>query len=217
VVQKAISVTDQWDSLLKTQRKIESVQPIIVEFFQWHMVPHGRAPLTSGTTAKIVAYNDKQDLALVYLRLKDEIRAAKLLPENMFNKVRIGTGTWAVGCALLHTPIMTSGIVSSIGDIANGVEFDMSSSAIVFGNSGGGMFADIGGEFYFIGVPSLVDVVGWGTPITHCGYYSPIRRIYEDFFKAHMFDFLVPGSGKTEAQCEAERKAKIEKQEQKRY
>jgi hypothetical protein len=49
-----------------------------------------------------------------------------------------------------------------------------------------------------------VDVIGWGTVVTHLGYSSPIWRIYE-FFESKIFDFLIPGSTKTEAQCNKER------------
>ena len=72
-------------------------------------------------------------------------------------------------------------------------------------NSGGAMFLDATGEF--IGIPSLVPVVGWGTPITHMGLFIPIDRIYDWLEKEH-YDFLFD-STKTEKACLELRKKEI--------
>jgi S1-C subfamily serine protease len=216
VVEDAIKIEDGWDSLLKKQRKMEKVQPVTVEFFNWEGVPHGRSPLTSGATADIVAYSPKHDMALVHLRLKVKPPTAKLLPRNRIEEVIIGEPTWAVGCALGHDPILTSGVVTHQGDIVGEVDYWMSSAQIIFGNSGGAMYWQADDGYYFIGIPSLVDISGWGVAVTHCGYFSPVPRVYT-FLEEQIFDFLVPGSKKTEAACADARKAKREREEEKRY
>jgi len=92
----------------------------------------------------------------------------------------------------------------------------MSSAQIIFGNSGGAMFAERDGNYYFIGVPSRVDVVGWGSAVTHLGYFSPIPRVY-DFFKEQLFHFLVPGSKHTESDCLKEQESREEREERRLY
>jgi hypothetical protein len=209
-------VKDQWDSVLKKDRKKEILAPVIVEFFNWDGVPHGKAPLTHGTTGDIVAYNERHDIALVRLRLRDKPPTAKLLPPKQISEVIIGSPVTIVGCALLHDPILTQGIVTHQGDIIDGFDYWMSNAQIIFGNSGGAAFTRLNQSYYFIGIPSRIDVSGWSTPITHLGYFSPISRIYK-FFEEQMFDFLIPGSAKTEAECEAEREERLQREERKMY
>jgi S1-C subfamily serine protease len=140
VIDSAVAIEDDWDSLLKKQRKVEKIQPVTVEFFNWEGVPHGKSPLTSGATADIVAYSQKHDMALIHLSLKDPPPTARLLPKERIENVVIGEPTWAIGCALGHDPILTRGIVTHQGDIVGEVDFWMSSAQIIFGNSGGAMF-----------------------------------------------------------------------------
>ena len=216
VIADAVKVEDKWDSLLKKQRKMEVIQPVIAEFFNWEGVPHGKSPLTSGATADIVAYSEKHDMALIHLRLREAPPTAILLPRDQVEKVVIGSPTWAVGCALGHDPILTQGIVTHQGDISGEVDYWMSNAQIIFGNSGGAMFWESGDDYYWIGIPSLVSVSGWGNAITHMGYFSPVSRLYK-FLDEQIFDFLIPGSKKTEQGCADERKAKRKHEEEKRY
>jgi S1-C subfamily serine protease len=213
VIEDAMKLETQWDPMLQKDRKREERQPVDVEWFGWDQVPHGRAPLTSGTRAEIVTHSQKHDMALLHLRLVKKPQVAKMLPKGRYEEVRVGAPVWAVGCALGHDPILTSGVVTQLGDILAGQDYVMSSAQIIFGNSGGGLFLDKGSEYYFIGIPSAGDVV-FGTPITHLGYSSPIWRIHE-FLEEQVFDFLVPGSGRTEAQCAADRDKKRELEEKK--
>ena len=215
VISDAVKIESKWDSLLKKERKMEIIQPVVVEFFDWEGVPPGKSPLTSGATAHIVAYSEKHDMALIQLRLKEKPPTALLLPRARIEDVAIGSPTWAVGCALGHDPVLTQGIVTHQGDIVGEVDFWMSSAQIIFGNSGGGMFFE-SDEYYFIGIPSLVSVSGWGNAITHMGYFSPVSRLYT-FLDEQIFDFLIPGSEKTEQGCADERKAKRKHEEEKRY
>jgi len=216
VVDGCITVKDDWDSVLKKQRKRESLDPVIVEFFNWDGVPHGRTPLTYGTSGDIVAYSQKHDIALVHLRLREQPATAKLLPKSRAEEVVVGSNCTIVGCALLHDPILTQGIVTHQGDLIEGMDFWMSSAQVIYGNSGGAAFSELDGDYFFIGIPSRVDIAGWASPVTHLGYFSPITRIYK-FMKEQMYEFLIPGSGKTEAQCMQELEDRREHEERKLY
>jgi hypothetical protein len=116
-----------------------------------------------------------------------------------------------VGCALLHDPVLTTGIVTHFGDEIDGKLYWMSNAQIIFGNSGGAMFVTNNDRYEFIGLPSRIAIAGWSTPITHLGYFSPISRVHE-FFTEQGFQFLSPGNMMTEKECEKER-AKIKAQE----
>jgi len=216
VVEKNINVKDDWDSVLKKQKKRESLTPVVVEFFNWDSVPHGKAPLTHGTTGDIVAYSQKHDIALVHLRLREKPPVAKLLPPGKVEDVIIGSEVVIVGCALLHDPIMTRGSVTHQGDLIDGMDYWMSDAQIIFGNSGGAAFAHLNGGYYFIGIPSRIDIAGWSAPVTHLGYFSPVPRIYK-FFREQMYEFLIPGSKKTEAECLDELEKRRELEEKKLY
>jgi len=212
VIDAAISVKDEWDPRVGRQRKRETRQLVQVEFFDWANVLHGHRPLSYQTDAEVVAYDKDHDMAIVKLRtVKKAGHVAKVMKKGEEKSIRIGSGVLVVGCAMLHDPILTTGIVTHCGDEIDGKLYWMSNAQIVFGNSGGAVFTE---SYEFIGVPSRVDIVGWGSPITHLGYFSPITRVHE-FFDEQSYHFLTPGSGHTEHQCEEERKKIREREERK--
>jgi len=207
VIEKAVQIENKWDSLLKRERKMETMIPVLVEMFSWSAVPHGKTPLTSGAQAEIVAYGVDDDIAILHLDLAERPAVAEMLPPEKIQSVIIGSEVYAVGCALLHDPILTAGHVTHMGDIIDGKDYWMSSAQTIFGNSGGAVFTLLDDRYYFIGIPSRISVIGWATPITHMGYFSPVSRIQE-FLKEQILDFLIPGSKKTEEECLKEREEK---------
>jgi len=62
--------------------------------------------------------------------------------------------------------------------LVESIPFDMSSSQIIYGNSGGAMYLADG---TWIGVPSMVAATGWfvQVPITHMGLFIPFNRVYD--------------------------------------
>ena len=161
-----------------------------------------------------MAYDPTQDMALIKLRtVKEYPYPANLLLKGE-EKISIGDSVCAVGCALLHDPIITFGEITHMGDEIDYKDYWMSNASIIFGNSGGAVFLLSESEPHrFIGIPSRVDVVGWGTAVTHCSYFSPIHRVVE-FLKDSTFDFIIDPS-KTEEECEAKRR-KIEELEKRK-
>jgi hypothetical protein len=189
---------------------------VLVELFKWDMVPHGDKPVAAQFNAEIAAYSPDHDIAIVHVLLGEAPPVAKLPSLSQIHAVSVGSEALAVGCALGHDPILTVGHVSHMGDVIDGKDYWMSTAQIIFGNSGGGVFTPFDGDYFYIGIPSRVDVIGWGTAVSHCGYFSPISRIYE-FLEEQIFDFLIPGSDRTEAQCAKERKDRRDLEERKIY
>ena len=217
VIEDAITVKDEWDPKVGRQRKREVRQLVTVEFFDWSNVAHGNRPLNYSADAEIMAYDKDHDMAILRLRtIKKAPYVAMLMQDGEQRALRIGSRVVAVGSALLHDPVLTEGIITHFGDEIDGKLYWMSNAQIIFGNSGGAVFHAVTPHNYaFIGIPSRVAITGWGqTPITHLGYFSPISRIHE-FFREQTFQFLSPGSGKSEADCEEERRAIREREERK--
>lgn len=215
VIEEALSVKKDWDSRLGKERKREFRQLVKVEFFDWENVPHGSRPLNYSADAEIVAYDKDHDMALLKLRtLKPVEYVAAIMGKESFGELQIGAPVVACGAALLHDPVLTTGILTHMGDEIDYKDYYMSNAQIIFGNSGGAMFADTARGYEFIGVPSRIDIAGWGSPVTHLGYFSPITRVYE-FLEEQVFGFLLPGTSETEQGCEKKRKEEQEREERK--
>lgn len=215
VIDDAITVRDEWDPRVGRQRKKEYRQLVTTEFFDWAASPHGHRPLTSSIDAEVVAYDKNHDMALLKLRMVKAAQAvAELYPPAAIEELQVGDAVVACGCALLHDPILTHGYITHMGDEIDYKLYWMGSANIIFGNSGGSVFVSREGGHAFIGIPSRIDVAGWGTPITHLSYFSPISRVYE-FFDEQLYHFLIPGHSHTEEDCEAER-AERQSDEQRR-
>ena len=217
VIASAIQVKTEWDPKLGREVKKEYRQLVTVEFFDFENKSHGEVPVTYTTQGEIIAYDLPHDMALLKLRtVKVAPAVARLLPKDLIKSIRIGSPTVAVGAALLHDPIITSGIVSHMGDEIDYKTYWMSTAQIIFGNSGGAMFYPSDGKYYFIGVPSRIDISGFSDAITHLGYFSPIGRVYE-FFDEQLHHFLIPQHKHSEEDCMKELKARKERETKRLY
>lgn len=216
VIESALNVKDEYDPKIGMNRKKEYRQVITVEFFDYKNIPHGHRPISNSVDADIVAYDKDHDMALIKLRTVSEAPfVGKLLPKTSIEKVTSGMRCHAVGCALLHDPIITPGEITHMGTEIDYKDYWMSNASIIFGNSGGAVFLD-GAEYYFIGIPSRIAISSWGkTPVTHLGYFSPITRVYE-FLKTENFQFIYDDNY-TEEQCEKTREDIKKKAQERRY
>ena len=216
VIEEAITVRSEWDPRVGRERKQEFRQLVTVEFFDYAAVPHGHRPVNFSVDGEVVAYDKTHDMALLKLRMiKPVAYVAKLFPKDQTDNLRIGSDTVTVGCALLHDPIVTEGQITHMGDEIDYKIYWMSSALSLFGNSGGAVFSTDGengtGDYCFIGIPSRIDVIGWGTPVTHLGYFSPVTRVRE-FLDEQLYQFMDSDSGKTEAECIRLRKDREEEE-----
>ena len=204
VIDDALTVRKEWDSRVGRERKKEYRQLVTVEFFDWDNVPHGSRPLNYSADSTIVAYDASHDMALLKLKtVKQAPAVGALMSGTDAKNLRIGSPVVAVGAALLHDPVLTDGIITHMGDEIDFKDYWMSNAQIVFGNSGGAVFADTPEGYQFIGIPSRVAVT-WGAPITHLGYFSPITRVNE-FFTDQLYCFLEKDHAHTSAGCAKER------------
>lgn len=206
VVADAIKLEDFFDPTLGKQRKRELRKKVTVEFFDY--APAGDVDRTYTTRADIMAYSEQHDMALIKLVSTRKYEyVAELYPKNQGHLLQPFHPVIAVGCALLHDPIPTTGKISHKGDVIDHAEYWMSDAQIIYGNSGGAIFTL--DKLQFIGIPSRVGVVGWGNPVTHMGYFSPITRVYE-FLDEQDFQFIYSDKV-TEQECEKKRREKKEK------
>jgi len=202
VIADAISIEEKWDSDLAKQVKKEKRSIIYVETFKYRNLstPVG----TLKVEADIVIYNQDEDMALIKLRSEEQAQyIATLFLANTYN---VMDETVAVGCSLGFPPLPTVGHITRKDFQIDSLPFDMSSSQIIYGNSGGAMFLAETGEL--IGIPSLVVAIGWGSPISHMGLFIPIKRICEWFEEEH-YSFLYDVS-ETEKDCLEAREKEIE-------
>jgi len=204
VIADAISVSKEWDTDLQREVKKEKRSLVYVEIFQYKniSIPIG----TLKVEASIVIYNKTEDMALLKLSSeKITEHVAKLYPKDGIDNIHVFDKTVAVGCSLLFPPLPTSGEITRQNLYINSLPFNMSSSQIIYGNSGGAMFTADG---RLIGIPSLVAIAGWSTPIMHMGLFIPVDRIYKWLEKEH-YDFIYDNS-RNEKDSLDERKKEIE-------
>ena len=185
VIYSAISIAEEWDTDLQKNIQKEKRGIVYVEIFKYRDIstPVG----TLKVEADVVLYNKDEDMALLKLRTEESASyVANLLNKEDVDLLLVMDESIAVGCSLGFPPLPTVGVITRKNFQINSLPYHMSSSQIIYGNSGGAMFNEAG---QLIGIPALVPVVGWGTPITHMGLFIPIERIYSWLENEH-YDFI---------------------------
>jgi hypothetical protein len=185
VIDSAISIVQEWNSLKGRYENIEKRDRVKVELFVYD---YGKVIATQDFEADIVAHTEAHDLAVLQLYYPREIEeVAPLLPTE--SRLRLFQPVYAVGCSLLHEPIATRGEITDLEDMIDGKVYTMMSAQIIFGNSGGAVFTSQDDTWYLIGVPSRV-AVSRGSAVTHMGWFIPIERINE-WISEQYLTFLV--------------------------
>jgi len=209
VIANAISITEEWDTTLQKEVKKEKRGMVYVEIFKYRELstPIG----TLKVEAEIVLYNKDEDIALIKLKTEERADYIALL-YVISSDYKVMDETVACGCSLGFPPLPTTGVITRLNFQINSLPYHMSSSQIIYGNSGGAMFLAETGEL--IGIPSMVPVVGWSTAVTHMGLFIGIERIYE-WLERENYDFIYDNT-KTEKECLEEREKGIEKKREKK-
>ena len=189
VVEDAIKIKDDWDSVVKKNIKKEFTSPVGVEIFRY--VYLSKVDSSDSRRAEIIAYDKYHDLAVLKLDspLKQEY-VASLIPEDKIKDLKLFTPIWSVGASLLHDPFANPGYITYLKEIIENKMYGMSNCNSIFGNSGGGIYLADTGEF--IGVPSRISAiqVGFGVDIiTWMGFFAAPQRIYE-FLKEQDLGFI---------------------------
>ena len=199
VIDDAIKVEKKWSSLLNAYVDTETRQTVKVEVFRYERISKqvGRESFDSD----IVAHSKDHDLALLRLRCDRRMQyVARIRPKDLAERAYLFDKTYSVGCSLLHSPIVTSGEITSLNDEIENKSFWLASSQIIFGNSGGAVFRQDSLEF--IGVPSRVPVYGFGNAVTHMAYFVDLPRIYA-WLEGECLSFIY--GPKTPDECMKER------------
>jgi len=189
VIQNAISIQKIFDSDAQETKEVEMRRPVKIDIYEYNN--YSTAIGTTGRTGNIVAYDKLRDLALV--RIDDKEKpvqfVGKLYPEKA-DGPWIFQETYAVGSGLGAPPFPTVGLLSGYGKDRDGRALFLSSSPIIFGNSGGSLWVKSERGYEMIGVPSMVSAYGWGNVVSHMGWSRPISEI-RIFFRANKFGFLI--------------------------
>tara|TARA_Y100000310_G_scaffold320067_1_gene376092 strand:- start:193 stop:1041 length:849 start_codon:yes stop_codon:yes gene_type:complete len=211
VIASAITLEEVWSPSLKKDIKVEKRQIVYVETFKYR---NTSTPIGSlKVEADIVLYSKDNDIAVLKLRSENEAsHVVRLLPFDDTDSLRVLDNTIAVGCSLLYPPLPTIGIITRLNEHINSLSYHMSSSQVIYGNSGGAMFLADTGEF--IGIPSrIASYGGWSSVVAHMGFFVPIGRVYNFLLEEH-YDFLYD-STKTEKACMEDRDKHIKENKKK--
>ena len=191
VIGRSITITEVWSPRKSRKVKRETRSPVTAFWFDY--VRCARSVGTRGRLADIVAHDEQRDLALLQLRdfERGVDQVASLLPKDEVPK--LGQKVWAVGAGLGYPPFMTSGEMAFSEQIINGYRYQLATPPIIFGNSGGALFAysDDRQQYEMIGVPSRVSAAHFQA-ITHMGWSIPTETVYE-FLEENFHDFIGGG------------------------
>jgi S1-C subfamily serine protease len=216
VVEANIQTGKVWNPLTQQEEKKDVYATVDVYFYKYKY--ESRNIGKNSVAADIVAYTKEEDLALLRLRSIDKIDfIAQIFPLEELKNIRIFMKTHAVGASLGHQPIATEGRITCMSDEIENYVFWMSSAQIIFGNSGGSMYLELDGDYWFIGVPSRVSVnfLGWSSSaVTHMGYFIPVDRVCS-FLDRNFYGFVYDvNQAKDHCDAERERVRKIAKAQQ---
>jgi hypothetical protein len=99
-------------------------------------------------------------------------------------------------------------------DIKLGARHAFFADGVLVHNSGGGVFVEMDGSWYYIGIPSRIRVaiIGWQVDIVqHLGYFIPPNRIWK-WLKDTCYEFVADPLKYPKQECEQRRAKKIEEE-----
>ena len=197
VIDSAISVKDEWDSLLKREIKKDIMEEISVEIFDYD---GSKISSANSSQAEIIAYDKEHDLAAVKLhnsRPMDYV--ATIYPKDELDQLQLFDEVWTSGCSLLHDPFSNKGELTYLREMIDQKSYIMYNAPSIFGNSGGGVFH---GNGTLLGLCSRITNIqlGFGIDVmTWMGFGTHPSRLYE-FFEHHELQFIYDGTDYHDAQ-----------------
>jgi len=189
VIEDAIQIKQEFDSMIKREVKKEFTQKVRVDIFDYVNMSEMNSANTH--TADIVAYDKSHDIALLKLDTPKKLKyTATMFSRDKISNIKLFDQIYSCGASLLHDPFANKGEITYLNEDIDNKNYWMSNSNMIFGNSGGAVFLDETGEF--IGIPARVTStqLGFGFDIiTWMGFFIPISRIY-DFFDEQELKFI---------------------------
>jgi len=187
VISSSIIKGDYYNENTEKYEPFEERTPVLIEFFFYK---NDRIVKVKKVFADIVAYKKKHDLALLRVRTTKKIRfVAKIPTDKKINSLRILDDIYAVGCPLGMPPIPTKGHITSLSMNIEGETFWLTSSPIIYGNSGGALFTK---DFYLIGVTARIASYRSGFSqgaVTHLAFSVPITTL-KSWLKSTQYGFV---------------------------
>ena len=188
VIDGAIKVQEQWDNVLKKDIKIDVLEEVRLEVFDYDK---SKIVSANSTKAQIIAYDKHHDLAAVRLNNTREMQhVASIIPKEEIADLQVADPIWVSGCSLLHDPFPSPGNLTYLREIIDQKAYVMQNAPSIFGNSGGGLFH--GDTGHLLGLTSRITStqLGFGIDImTWMGFSTHPDRLYE-FFEHQELQFL---------------------------
>ena len=188
VVDAAIKIREEFDPVLKQQRKTDYFEEVIIEVFDYQ---GSKLISSNATNAEIIAYDKHHDLAAVRLNNPRQMPyAASVIPKDEIKNINIADPVVTCGCSLLHDPFPNNGTLTYLREMIEQKSYLMANAPSIFGNSGGGLFH--GDTGHLLGLTSRVTVtqLGFGLDVqTWMNFSTHPDRLYE-FFEHQELQFL---------------------------
>jgi len=188
VVDSAIKIRDDFDPVLKQQRKIDYFEEVAIEVFDYD---GSKLVSSNATNAEIIAYDKHHDLAAVKLNNPRRMpHVASVIPKDSIGDIQIADPVVTCGCSLLHDPFPNNGTLTYLREMIEQKSYLMANAPSIFGNSGGGLFH--GDTGHLLGLTSRVTVtqMGFGLDVqTWMNFSTHPERLYE-FFEHQELQFL---------------------------
>jgi len=189
VIASAVTKIKKWSPFVGRDVETEVRAPVDIGFYQYRRM--SVLDRMDSRRADIVAYDKPGDVALLEMVSGAPPEyIAELLPRSKVKGLRMGADVIACGCSMGHKPLFNKGLLTSLDERIESLHYWMSSTDIIFGNSGGGMYLADTGEF--MGIPSRLDVVLMGfaaQAISFLNYFIPIPRVY-DLLEEWCYQFI---------------------------
>ena len=187
VIDGAISVKNEWDSLLKREIKKDIMEEVSVEIFDYD---GSKISSANSTQAEIIAYDKNHDLAALKLtNTKPQDWVGSIYKKSSIDDLKLFDEVWTSGCSLLHDPFANKGELTYLREIIEQKSYLMYNAPSIFGNSGGGLFH---GDGSLLGLCSRITNIqlGFGLDVmTWMGFSTHPNRMYE-FFEHQELQFL---------------------------
>lgn len=141
--------------------------------------------------AEVVAESSRYDLALLKVNRGVQFKyVAKIATIEQSKFLDVFDEVYVIGCSIGMHPLPTKGELTTLDIWVKGRPMHMTNAPLIKGNSGGGLFSKIEGEWRLIGVPNLVsrhDEFGYTTTIN----WSTTSDCIYLFLRENKFGFIV--------------------------
>lgn len=138
-------------------------------------------------SAETISEDIAYDLVVLSFKSKKELPVVKIADNTMLQQIRIFDEVFSVGCPYGESPTPTIGIISQITKETKGHKNRIiygSTTQIVPGYSGGGLFKKYGPHYYLVGVPYKVLIAHNGQMISHLASSISIITVNHFFNEA---------------------------------